>query len=237
MSSSCLAPPASASDVLTVSSLRMSQPSQQSVLSGLVSETSTFSNPLISRQSRSLLKRSSTFSSLLLSFPQWHCLETSLLPLAMKHLSGTGEAVLFISLHFSTVMNLSPQGDSEAASSRLSHLRTDIWSTVEALFIQDGPFLVVRLTVMIHFSVIHQMLIFFAIKNFLVVILNIYRLSVLIHDKPSWFNIQLLHRWNIVWLLLQLHVLEVSLLCSSVSSIEFYFIFWEGLKFTLFFFL
>lgn len=82
-------------------------------------------------------------------------------------------------------MNLSPQDDSEAASSRLSHLRTDIWGTVEALFIQDGPFLVVRLTVMMHFNVIHQMLIFFAIKNFLVVILNIYRLSVLIHDKQS----------------------------------------------------
>lgn len=81
-------------------------------------------------------------------------------------------------------MNLSSLDDS-GAPSLLSHLRTDIWSTVEALFIQDGPFLVVRLTVMIHFNVIHQMLIFFAIKNFLVVILNIYRLSVLIYDKPS----------------------------------------------------
>lgn len=172
--------------------------SQQSVLSGLVSKTSTFSNPLLSRQSRSLLKRSSTFSSLLQSFPQWHCLETALLPLAMKHFIWHWRSCSAHFLHFSTVMNLSPQGDSEAASSRLSHLRTDIWSTVEALFIQDGPFLVVRLTVMIHFNVIHQMLIFFAIKNFLVVILNIYRLSVLIHDKPSWFNIQLLHRWN--WL-------------------------------------
>lgn len=80
-------------------------------------------------------------------------------------------------------MTVSPQDHSEAAPSRLSHLRIDIWSTVEALFIQDGPFLVVRLVVMIHFSVIHQMLIFFAIKNFLVVILNVYRLSVLICDK------------------------------------------------------
>lgn len=86
----------------------------------------------------------------------------------------------------STVMGASSDDLSEPARSRLSHLRTDIWSTVEALFIQDGPFLLVRLTVMIYFNVVHQMLIFFAIKNFLVVILNIYRLSVLICDKTSW---------------------------------------------------
>ncbi|TKS90255.1 Transmembrane protein 26 [Collichthys lucidus] len=73
----------------------------------------------------------------------------------------------------------------EFTSESLSDIKTDIWSTVEALFIQDGPFLVVRLTVMIYFNVVHQMLIFFAIKNFLVVILNIYRLCVLICDKTS----------------------------------------------------
>ncbi|KAI9528063.1 hypothetical protein NQZ68_024819 [Dissostichus eleginoides] len=72
---------------------------------------------------------------------------------------------------------------SEPAPSLLSNLRTDIWSTVEALLIQDGPFLVVRLTVMIYFNVVHQMLIFFAIKNLLVVLLNIYRLAVLICDR------------------------------------------------------
>lgn len=59
---------------------------------------------------------------------------------------------------------------------------TDIWSIVEALFIQDGPFLVVRLTVMTFFGVFHQMLVFFAIKNFLVVILNLYRLVVICQD-------------------------------------------------------
>ncbi|KAM7371301.1 hypothetical protein PAMP_010783 [Pampus punctatissimus] len=64
------------------------------------------------------------------------------------------------------------------ATSIFSHLRTDIWHTVEALFIQDGPFLVVRLTVMIYFNVVHQRLIFFAIKNFLVVILNMVILGV-----------------------------------------------------------
>ncbi|XP_067432316.1 transmembrane protein 26b [Thunnus thynnus] len=93
-------------------------------------------------------------------------------------------SMLQFPLHFS-VMHASSDDLSEPATSRFSHLRTDIWSTVEALFIQDGPFLVVRLTVMIYFNVVHQMLIFFAIKNFLVVILNIYRLCVLICDSKA----------------------------------------------------
>ncbi len=67
----------------------------------------------------------------------------------------------------------------------LSRYSTDIWNIVESLFIQDGPFLVVRLIVMICFDVFHQMLVFFAIKNFLVVILNLYRLIVICQDfKP-----------------------------------------------------
>nr|XP_046233886.1 transmembrane protein 26-like [Scatophagus argus] len=93
-------------------------------------------------------------------------------------------SMLQFPLHLS-VMDASSDELSEPAPSLLSHLRTDIWSTVEALLLQDGPFLLVRLTVMIHFNVVHQMLIFFAIKNFLVVILSIYRLSVLICDKTS----------------------------------------------------
>lgn len=68
----------------------------------------------------------------------------------------------------------------------LTRHSTDIWSIVEALFIQDGPFLVVRLIVIIHYKIIHQMLVFFAIKNFLVVILNLYRLVVILKDfRPS----------------------------------------------------
>eukprot|EP00063_Salmo_salar_P065631 XP_014040466.1 PREDICTED: transmembrane protein 26-like [Salmo salar] len=69
--------------------------------------------------------------------------------------------------------------------SLLARLRTDIWSMVESLFIQDGPFLVVRLTLVLHFHVIHQMLIFFAIKNFLVVVLNFYRLFVIYTDYKA----------------------------------------------------
>lgn len=84
----------------------------------------------------------------------------------------------------STVMDASVE-DLSPEPSLFSNLRAEIWSTLEALLIQDGPFLLVRLVVMFYFSVVHQMLIFFTIKNFLVVILNIYRLSVLICDKSS----------------------------------------------------
>ncbi|XP_042171814.1 transmembrane protein 26-like [Oncorhynchus tshawytscha] len=69
--------------------------------------------------------------------------------------------------------------------SLLARLRTDIWSMVESLFVQDGPFLVVRLTLILYFHVIHQMLIFFAIKNFLVVILNFYRLFAIYCDYKA----------------------------------------------------
>lgn len=59
---------------------------------------------------------------------------------------------------------------------------TDIWSIIETLFIQDGPFLLVRLTVIIHFRVLHQMLGFFAIKNGLVITLSLYRLAIILLD-------------------------------------------------------
>ncbi|XP_008589051.1 PREDICTED: transmembrane protein 26-like, partial [Galeopterus variegatus] len=57
--------------------------------------------------------------------------------------------------------------------------RADLWNIGISVFIQDGPFLVVRLILMIYFKVINQMLVFFAVKNFLVVVLQLYRLVVL----------------------------------------------------------
>ncbi|XP_052001944.1 transmembrane protein 26 isoform X1 [Xyrauchen texanus] len=75
-----------------------------------------------------------------------------------------------------------PNGEDGCCNRLLSRHSTDIWNIVESLFIQDGPFLVVRLIVMIYFDVFHQMLVFFAIKNFLVVILNLYRLIVICQD-------------------------------------------------------
>lgn len=87
------------------------------------------------------------------------------------------------------VVNSRPGREAEEGLQDQSLLKkhsTDIWSVVEALFIQDGPFLAVRLIVMTCYKVFHQMLVFFAMKNFLVVILNLYRLVVLCQDfRPS----------------------------------------------------
>ncbi|KAB0384971.1 hypothetical protein FD755_006888 [Muntiacus reevesi] len=58
----------------------------------------------------------------------------------------------------------------------------DLWNIGISIFIQDGPFLVVRLILMTYFKVINQMLVFFAAKNFLVVVLQFYRLVVLALD-------------------------------------------------------
>lgn len=68
-------------------------------------------------------------------------------------------------------------------SSRLfCQYSADLWNIGISIFIQDGPFLVVRLILMTYFEVINQMLVFFAAKNFLVVVLQFYRLVVLALD-------------------------------------------------------
>lgn len=58
----------------------------------------------------------------------------------------------------------------------------DLWNIGISLFIQDGPFLVVRVILMGHFDVITQMLVFFTAKNILIVMLQLYRLVVLSLD-------------------------------------------------------
>lgn len=55
----------------------------------------------------------------------------------------------------------------------------DLWNIGISVFIQDGPFLIVRLVLMAYYKVFNQMLVFFAVKNFLVVMLHLYRLVVL----------------------------------------------------------
>uniref|UniRef100_A0A6I8NPE4 Transmembrane protein 26 n=1 Tax=Ornithorhynchus anatinus TaxID=9258 RepID=A0A6I8NPE4_ORNAN len=62
----------------------------------------------------------------------------------------------------------------------LCRYSADLWNIGISLFIQDGPFLIVRLILMSYFKVINQMLVFFAAKNFLVVALQLYRLTVLV---------------------------------------------------------
>ncbi|XP_031204634.1 transmembrane protein 26 isoform X2 [Mastomys coucha] len=62
----------------------------------------------------------------------------------------------------------------------LCQYSADLWAIGLSFFIQDGPFLVVRLVLMIYFKVINHMLVFFAVKNSLVMALHFYRLVALI---------------------------------------------------------
>lgn len=62
----------------------------------------------------------------------------------------------------------------------LCQYSADLWAIGLSFFIQDGPFLVVRLVLMIYFRVINHMLVFFAVKNSLVMALHFYRLVALI---------------------------------------------------------
>ncbi|XP_021030951.1 transmembrane protein 26 [Mus caroli] len=62
----------------------------------------------------------------------------------------------------------------------LCQYSADLWAIGLSFFIQDGPFLVVRLVLMIYFKVINHMLVFFAVKNSLVMVLHFYRLVALI---------------------------------------------------------
>lgn len=55
----------------------------------------------------------------------------------------------------------------------------DLWNISISIFIQDGPFLVFRLFLMLSQKIYHQMLLFFTIKNSLVLTLQIYRLVVI----------------------------------------------------------
>ncbi|KAJ0005250.1 hypothetical protein NQD34_011464 [Periophthalmus magnuspinnatus] len=94
-------------------------------------------------------------------------------------------SMLQFPFHFAVVNTEPDSEEGVQEKSLLNQHSTDVWGIVEALFIQDGPFLVVRLTVMIFFDVFHQMLVFFTIKNLLVVILNLYRLVVICQDFRS----------------------------------------------------
>ncbi|XP_056385846.1 transmembrane protein 26 [Hyla sarda] len=58
----------------------------------------------------------------------------------------------------------------------------DLWNIGISLLIQDGPFLISRIILMAFFKITNQMLVFFAAKNCLVVLLQLYRLVVILID-------------------------------------------------------
>ncbi|NWS47304.1 TMM26 protein, partial [Probosciger aterrimus] len=79
-------------------------------------------------------------------------------------------------------------GCKPAASTRripsllLCRYSAELWNIGVSLFIQDGPFFIVRSILMGHFRIFNQMLVFFTAKNILVVTLQLYRLAVITLD-------------------------------------------------------
>ncbi|CAF1262974.1 unnamed protein product [Rotaria sordida] len=57
---------------------------------------------------------------------------------------------------------------------------TELWALSTTILLQDGPFLCLRLGLIIHYKIISQSNIFFTTKNFLVVLLQFYRVCVII---------------------------------------------------------
>jgi len=55
----------------------------------------------------------------------------------------------------------------------------EVWGVLVTLFVQDIPFLVFRVYIMVVHNIVHQMIVFFTGKNVLVVILQTYRLIVI----------------------------------------------------------
>ncbi|XP_022097360.1 transmembrane protein 26-like [Acanthaster planci] len=54
----------------------------------------------------------------------------------------------------------------------------EIWALCITILMQDGPFLAMRLYLLIYHKVINQMMLFFTIKNVLVILLQLYRMVV-----------------------------------------------------------
>lgn len=55
---------------------------------------------------------------------------------------------------------------------------SEIWSLLLTVGLQDGPFLVYRLYLMLRENVLNQLMIFFTCKNILIVMLELYRIGV-----------------------------------------------------------
>lgn len=64
---------------------------------------------------------------------------------------------------------------------------SEVWSLLLTVGLQDGPFLVYRLYLMIHEKVLNQLMIFFTCKNILTVMLELYRICV-VHLELSRFG-------------------------------------------------
>ncbi|XP_026120881.1 transmembrane protein 26-like [Carassius auratus] len=81
------------------------------------------------------------------------------------------------------------EGQSEAAKPgragwTVSCCSSEVWSLLLTVGLQDGPFLIYRLYLMIRENVLNQLMIFFTCKNILIVLLEVYRIGV-VHLEQS----------------------------------------------------
>ncbi|XP_026098669.1 transmembrane protein 26-like [Carassius auratus] len=81
------------------------------------------------------------------------------------------------------------EGQSEAvkpgrAGWTVSCCSSEVWSLLLTVGLQDGPFLIYRLYLMIRENVLNQLMIFFTCKNILIVLLEVYRIGV-VHLEQS----------------------------------------------------
>ncbi|XP_061087981.1 transmembrane protein 26b isoform X2 [Conger conger] len=109
----------------------------------------------------------------------------NILPLVYLILAVWTWSMLQFPLQISVVKSTPEECSEGQSDSLLKKHRSEIWNIVQSLFIQDGPFLLVRLMIMIFFEILHPMLVFFTVKNFLMIILNLYYLCVICQDHRA----------------------------------------------------
>jgi len=63
--------------------------------------------------------------------------------------------------------------------------QNEIWALCTTIVMQDGPFLGMRLFLLIHHNIINQMMLFFTIKNILVILLQLYRMVIVCGAETS----------------------------------------------------
>uniref|UniRef100_A0A3B1ILG5 Transmembrane protein 26a n=1 Tax=Astyanax mexicanus TaxID=7994 RepID=A0A3B1ILG5_ASTMX len=68
--------------------------------------------------------------------------------------------------------------DGDRTGTSTSCCSSEVWSLLLTVGLQDGPFLVYRLYLMIRENVLNQLMIFFTCKNILIVLLELYRIGV-----------------------------------------------------------
>ncbi|XP_077863076.1 transmembrane protein 26-like [Saccoglossus kowalevskii] len=73
----------------------------------------------------------------------------------------------------------------EDSDPRCVCLESDAWGIAVTLSLQDGPFLIYRLILIIKYNVVTHMNIFFTVKNILIIILQVYRLIVVQIEKSE----------------------------------------------------